>query len=228
MVLFCQAYVKLEWKSLFRSAKIRVMVEYFTEALVLDKEDSGDLDARIILYTEDLGKITAKAKSVKRITSKLNGHLEPLNFIQVRLVEKNGFQIVDALTIANSANFKENPAVFFRLLNFIKFFKEMYSKHKSLIVVENEEDYPKAIKTAMNPKNYKKMKEEFENFLLFDTTLRDGEQTPGVSLTPENKLQIAKQLDRLGVDIIEAGLPITSKGEIEAIKLITKEKLNPV
>ena len=42
----------------------------------------------------------------------------------------------------------------------IKFFKEMYSKHKSLIVVENEEDYPKAIKTAMNPKNYKKMKEE--------------------------------------------------------------------
>lgn len=125
MVLFCQAYVKLEWKSLFRSAKIRVMVEYFTEALVLDKEDSGDLDARIILYTEDLGKIIAKAKSVKRITSKLNGHLEPLNFIQVRLVEKNGFQIVDALTIANSANFKENPAVFFRLLNFIKFFKEM-------------------------------------------------------------------------------------------------------
>ncbi len=62
--------------------------------------------------------------------------------------------------------------------------------------------------------------------LIFDTTLRDGEQTPGVSLTPENKLQIAKQLDRLGVDIIEAGFPITSKGEIEAIRTIAKAGLN--
>lgn len=70
------------------------------------------------------------------------------------------------------------------------------------------------------------MKDEFDKIFLFDTTLRDGEQTPGVSLTPENKLQIAKQIDRLGVDIIEAGFPITSKGEIEAVKLITQEKLN--
>ncbi|MCL4435581.1 MAG: 2-isopropylmalate synthase [Thaumarchaeota archaeon] len=65
-----------------------------------------------------------------------------------------------------------------------------------------------------------------ERILIFDTTLRDGEQTPGVSLTPENKLQIAKQLDRLGVDIIEAGFPITSKGEIEAMKSIAKAGLN--
>jgi 2-isopropylmalate synthase len=65
-----------------------------------------------------------------------------------------------------------------------------------------------------------------EKIRIFDTTLRDGEQTPGVSLTRENKLQIAKQLDRLGVDIIEAGFPITSKGEKESVKLITKEKLN--
>jgi len=65
-----------------------------------------------------------------------------------------------------------------------------------------------------------------EKVRIFDTTLRDGEQTPGVSLTRENKLQIAKQLDRLGVDIIEAGFPITSKGEKESVKLITKEKLN--
>lgn len=70
------------------------------------------------------------------------------------------------------------------------------------------------------------MKAEHDKIFLFDTTLRDGEQTPGVSLTPENKLQIAKQLDRLGVDIIEAGFPITSNGEIEAVKLISHEKLN--
>jgi len=61
---------------------------------------------------------------------------------------------------------------------------------------------------------------------IFDTTLRDGEQTPGVSLTPEEKLEIARQLDKLGVDTIEAGFPIASKGEMEAIKLIVKEGLN--
>ncbi len=60
---------------------------------------------------------------------------------------------------------------------------------------------------------------------IFDTTLRDGEQSPGVSLTPDEKLEIARQLDRLGVDTIEAGFPITSKGEQEAIKLIAKDGL---
>ncbi|WP_423792360.1 (R)-citramalate synthase [Methanocaldococcus indicus] len=63
-------------------------------------------------------------------------------------------------------------------------------------------------------------------FRVFDTTLRDGEQTPGVSLTPSEKLEIAKHLDELGVDVIEAGSAITSKGEREAIKLIVKENLN--
>ncbi|MEM2111275.1 MAG: 2-isopropylmalate synthase, partial [Candidatus Bathyarchaeia archaeon] len=60
---------------------------------------------------------------------------------------------------------------------------------------------------------------------IFDTTLRDGEQTPGVSLTPEKKLLVAKQLDKLGVDIIEAGFASASEGEMEAIKLIAKEGL---
>ncbi|MEM4297228.1 MAG: 2-isopropylmalate synthase, partial [Nitrososphaerota archaeon] len=67
-----------------------------------------------------------------------------------------------------------------------------------------------------------------ETVKIFDTTLRDGEQTPGVSLTPEEKLEIARQLDRLGVDIIEAGFPVVSKGEAEAVKLIAKAGLNAV
>ncbi len=61
---------------------------------------------------------------------------------------------------------------------------------------------------------------------ILDTTLRDGEQTPGVSLTPEEKLRIALRLDDLGVDIIEAGSAITSEGERKAMKKITKEGLN--
>jgi (R)-citramalate synthase len=58
-----------------------------------------------------------------------------------------------------------------------------------------------------------------------DTTLRDGEQTPGVSLVAENKLRIAQRLDELGVDFIEAGFAAVSEGEMESVALIAKQKL---
>jgi D-citramalate synthase len=61
--------------------------------------------------------------------------------------------------------------------------------------------------------------------LLLDTTLRDGEQTPGVSLTPEKKLRIAVKLDELGVDFIEAGFAAASQGEFEAVKLVSSQGL---
>ena len=59
------------------------------------------------------------------------------------------------------------------------------------------------------------------NIKVLDTTLRDGEQTPGVSLTPQEKLRIANKLDEIGVDFIEAGSAITSEGERDSIKGIT-------
>lgn len=62
--------------------------------------------------------------------------------------------------------------------------------------------------------------------LFLDTTLRDGEQTPGISLTKDEKLLIAKEVDTLGVDIIEAGAVAVSDGERSAIKDIVKEGLN--
>jgi 2-isopropylmalate synthase len=58
---------------------------------------------------------------------------------------------------------------------------------------------------------------------VFDTTLRDGEQAAGAGLSAQEKLQIAKQLERLGVDVIEAGFPISSPGDFEAVQLIAKE-----
>jgi len=61
---------------------------------------------------------------------------------------------------------------------------------------------------------------------IFDTTLRDGEQTPGISLSPDQKLTIAKKLDELGVDAIEAGFPVISDGELKAVKMITSEGLS--
>lgn len=62
---------------------------------------------------------------------------------------------------------------------------------------------------------------------IFDTTLRDGEQSPGVSLNTEEKLEIARQLERLGVDVIEAGFPIASKGDFEAVSAIAREVRKP-
>lgn len=61
---------------------------------------------------------------------------------------------------------------------------------------------------------------------IFDTTLRDGEQTPGVSLTADEKLLIAQQLDKLGVDIIEAGFPMSSDGEKASVKKIANAGLS--
>ena len=63
---------------------------------------------------------------------------------------------------------------------------------------------------------------------IFDTTLRDGEQSPGISLDVVEKLEIAEQLARLGVDIIEAGFPIASDGDFEAVEAIAKSVRGPV
>ncbi len=63
---------------------------------------------------------------------------------------------------------------------------------------------------------------------IFDTTLRDGEQSPGANLTPGEKLMVAKQLEKLNVDIIEAGFPISSKGSFEAVQAIAKEVRKPI
>jgi 2-isopropylmalate synthase len=69
---------------------------------------------------------------------------------------------------------------------------------------------------------------EHDRVVIFDTTLRDGEQSPGISLNTAEKLEIAQQLSRLGVDVIEAGFPITSPGDFEAVQTIAREVVDPV
>ena len=61
-----------------------------------------------------------------------------------------------------------------------------------------------------------------ENIDIFDTTLRDGEQSPGCSMNLEEKIRFAVQLENLGVDIIEAGFPIASEGDFRAVKAVSK------
>src|SRR5205085_7204430 len=61
-----------------------------------------------------------------------------------------------------------------------------------------------------------------DHLIIYDTTLRDGEQSPGASMTKEEKMRIARQLERLRVDVIEAGFPASSNGDFEAVHDIAK------
>src|ERR1700745_4191904 len=65
-------------------------------------------------------------------------------------------------------------------------------------------------------------KSEKDRVIIFDTTLRDGEQCPGATMTHEEKLEVAALLDEMGVDVIEAGFPIASQGDFEAVHEIAK------
>lgn len=71
------------------------------------------------------------------------------------------------------------------------------------------------------------MSQKKNQIIIFDTTLRDGEQSPGCSMNLDEKLVMAKQLARLGVDVIEAGFPIASPGDFEAVQMIAKEVSGP-
>ena len=64
--------------------------------------------------------------------------------------------------------------------------------------------------------------------LLFDTTMRDGEQSPGASMSLEEKIQISRIFDEMGIDIIEAGFPIASPGDFEAVTAISKILKNAI
>src|SRR3989304_3034710 len=67
-----------------------------------------------------------------------------------------------------------------------------------------------------------------DKVIIFDTTLRDGEQAAGGKMNAREKLGIAQQLDKLGVDIIEAGMPVNSQTELQAVKLIAQEVRRPI
>src|SRR5437764_4173171 len=67
-----------------------------------------------------------------------------------------------------------------------------------------------------------------DRLIIFDTTLRDGEQSPGASMNLAEKLQVAHALKELGVDVIEAGFPIASPGDFEAVQAIAREVDGPV
>src|SRR6201746_1572717 len=71
-------------------------------------------------------------------------------------------------------------------------------------------------------------KSEKDRVIVFDTTLRDGEQCPGATMTFEEKIEIAEMLDDMGVDVIEAGFPITSEGDFQAVSELARRSQNAV
>ena len=85
------------------------------------------------------------------------------------------------------------------------------------------------MKSFVSPYNFVEnvnLKVDPKDIIVYDTTLRDGEQTPGICFTPDEKIDIAIKLDELGVNQIEAGFPVVSDGERRAIRNIMKQSLN--
>src|SRR5215469_18734028 len=81
---------------------------------------------------------------------------------------------------------------------------------------------------AGQPSDQHQPRSERDRVVIFDTTLRDGEQSPGATMTHEEKLEVAALLDHMGVDIIEAGFPIASEGDFLAVNEIAKRTKNAV
>ncbi len=74
------------------------MIEHYTKGIVLRRVPRGELDGTVTIYTEELGKISAFARSIRKTTSKLSGHMVPGNIIKTRIIEKNQTQAIDALS----------------------------------------------------------------------------------------------------------------------------------
>ncbi len=103
------------------------MFEITTDALVIDKIESGEHDARVLLYSKDLGVVMARGTSMRKVTSKLSAHFDPLTFVSVRLIQKSDggmFQIGDALLIDRCGYWRESPEALKEALKLISVFKE--------------------------------------------------------------------------------------------------------
>src|ERR671937_2607478 len=83
--------------------------------------------------------------------------------------------------------------------------------------------YPAINRSMTGPCNWVRKPMAATRITIFDTTLRDGEQSPGCSMTVNEKLRMARKLVDLGVDILEAGFPIASEGDFEAVDAVSRE-----
>lgn len=108
------------------------MREYYTEAFVLDKEDKGEYDADVYLYTEILGKVVLRGRSLRKIKSKSSAHLEPLSFAKVRFVGSGHFKLIDAISYNREIllEAKKSAEKLSKFLQTAHFIKEMTYEHQ--------------------------------------------------------------------------------------------------
>src|SRR6202050_4364086 len=88
--------------------------------------------------------------------------------------------------------------------------------------------WPLGLSVTTKAHEGRSMANEQIRITVFDTTLRDGEQSPGCSMNHQEKLRLAHQLDRLGIDLIAAGFPIASDGDYEAVKAVAAVIRRPI
>lgn len=100
------------------------MIEYETEAVVLEKKTIGEVDAQIILYTQKLGKLEIIAKGLKKITAKLTSHLESFNLVVVTLIMVNRWHLTSALTLNNFPYLRKNFPALETAYKTLKIFQE--------------------------------------------------------------------------------------------------------
>ncbi len=112
------------------------MKEFYSKAIVLGRKDSGEVDGIIDLFTEDFGKISAWAKSIKKIKSKLSGHLQPMSFVKARFIQRagprDGWSMIDCISDDDFLDFKTKERYdLLPLINFLnKYLFEFQSDRK--------------------------------------------------------------------------------------------------
>ncbi len=94
------------------------MIEYYTRGIVLSRTPRGEADATVTIYTKELGKVSAFVKSIRKLTSKLSPYLQQGNIVDVRLIEKNQIQVVDALGVRSMCELTD-------ALRFVKFLDQV-------------------------------------------------------------------------------------------------------
>ena len=106
------------------------MQEYSTLGFILSVEQTGECDGRVTLFTRELGKITARAKSLYKSVSKLAAHVQPLTLARVRLVGKRGIQLTDALIEKRHINPDTDPPIAIELLSVVRLISALTHPHQ--------------------------------------------------------------------------------------------------
>lgn len=174
------------------------MFEYHTLAIVLKKEIINEVDANVVLYTKELGKLEIIAKGVKKILSKFGGHLEPLNLIEATIIAVNHKHLTSVLTNNNFSYIRKNYSRLENALKMLSIFNEaIVSSEKDDFLWENIVNYL----NKLNQKNLS-LSEEKEYILIQLLNIEFLiKLSRGLGLLPDNQ-ELKEHFDNSTASII--------------------------